>query len=280
MWKETAYWSVIVMTKDGKVRSARAPVDDTGRMYHIALTKEDLRGAKVAFLPGDPGRVKQIAKHMRDARYLTSNRGYESWFGYVGKVPAIAISTCIGGPTTGVVIEELLRLESGIDTMIRIGTTGAIQKEIKLSTAMIANAAVRLGGTSRDYVRIEYPAVATPEITIALKNAAETLNLPYVVGITASTDSFYVGQSRPGYRGYFPSFAKKILPDLQIAKVKAFEMEADTLFTLGGVYEFKTGCVSAVIANRVTNKFIAEVGVDDAIRIALRAVEDGYGKTF
>ncbi len=99
----------------------------------------------------------------------------------------------------------------GADTFIRVGSTGAIQPGIEIGDLIIAKAAVRLDGTSKQYVRVEYPAVADLEVTLALIEAAESLDVRYHVGITASTDSFYLGQGRPGLNGYFPSFARTSL---------------------------------------------------------------------
>ena len=67
---------------------------------------------------------------------------------------------------------------------------------------VIAIAAVRYDGASTDYAPLEYPAVASPEVLMALIEAAERLRVRYHVGIVASTSTFYLGQSRPGYNGY------------------------------------------------------------------------------
>ena len=102
---------------------------------------------------------------------------------------------------------------------------------------------------------LEYPAVADYRVVIALIQAAEELKYRYHVGITASTDTFYAGQGRPGYNGYFPSHKAHILKDLQQARVQNFEMEASCLFTLASLFGKKAGAVCCIIANRVTNEF-------------------------
>jgi uridine phosphorylase len=253
-------------------RSAEEPTSRSGVMYHVGLSKKDIHGAKVALLPGDPARVPKVAKHLRDATRLAVNREYTSYLGYLGKIPVLVMSTGIGGPSAAIGIEELARL--GVETMIRVGTCGAIRKEIKPGTVMIADCAVRLDGTSRQYVMDGYPAAGTPEVAVALRKAAVSLKKDFVAGITASTDSFYVGQGREGFKGYLPSFSRTLIADLKSANVLTFEMESATLFVLGRIYGIRTGSVFAVAGNRESGEFVPGAGVEDAIKVALAAVAD------
>jgi uridine phosphorylase len=232
---------------------------------------------RIALLPGDPGRVPLIADHFNESRPIGAHREYVTYGGYVGKEYVIAMSTGIGGPAAAIAIEELSRL--GVRTMIRVGTCGAIQRSCVLGSLIIADAAVRLDGTSRQYAVEGYPAAATPEVVMALKDAAAAVGKKATVGVVASTDSFYVGQGRPGFGGYFPSKSEPLLKDLQQARVLCFEMESSTLFTLGRIFGLKTGAVLAVVANRVTDKMVADAGTDDAIAVAIESVRrlSAYG---
>jgi uridine phosphorylase len=245
------------------------PRDATGRLYHISLKKEDV--GKIALLPGDPDRVPRIAKFFKDAKELASHREFTSIGGYIGKDYVIAMSTGIGAPSAAIAVEELARL--GVKVMIRVGTCGAIDPAAKVGSVIIADAAVRLEGTSRQYVMEGYPAAATPEVVMALKEAAFALERRPMIGVACSTDSFYVGQSRRGYRGYFPSHLKNSIADLRSAKVLCFEMESSVLFTLGRLFGLKTAALFGVVANRVTNDFRVDAGVDDAILIAIEGVK-------
>ncbi len=246
------------------------PTGHGGALYHIGLKKGDV--GRIALMPGDPGRVPLIANHFKNAEKLAVNREYTSYGGYVGDEYVIAISTGIGSPSTGIAIEELARL--GVTTMIRVGTCGAIQKEIRPGAVIIADAAVRLEGTSKQYIMAEYPAAANPETVIALKKSASKLGKNFEVGITASTDSFYGGQKRPGFNGYFPNNTKNLVEDLQKAKVLCFEMEASALFTIGRIYGINTGAVLAVVDNMVKKEFRLHAGIEDAIDIAIGAIKD------
>ena len=129
-----------------------------------------------------------------------------------------------------IAVDELCRI--GAHTFIRVGSTGGIQKGQKIGDLVISTGAVRLEGTSRDFVISEYPAVAHYEVVMALIQAAEELKMRYHVGVTASTDTFYTGQGRPAYKNYFPSHKDHIFRDMQTAGVQNFEMEAATLFTM------------------------------------------------
>ena len=249
---------------------ALEPRDEKGRMYHVGLRKRDV--GRIAFLPGDPDRVPRIAEHFDRAKEVASHREYTTWSGTVGGERVISTSTGIGGPAAAIAIEELARL--GVQVMIRVGTCGAISPLARVGSVIIADAAVRMDGTSVQYVEPGYPAAATPGIVMALRDAAVSLGKRHLVGITASTDSFYVGQGRSGYRGYFPSARANLVRDLRRARVLCFEMEASTLFTLGRLFGLKTGALFAAVASRATNDFRVGAGIGDTIEVAVKSVSN------
>ena len=247
---------------------AQEPKDEEGRPYHVGLSRKDV--GRIAFLPGDPERVPLIAKHFTSPKEVNSHREYTTHSGTLAGERVIAMSTGIGGPSAANAIEELARL--GVRVMIRVGTCGAIDRTVPVGTVIIADAAVRLDGATAQYVMKEYPAAATPELVMALKAAASQLKKKVRVGLSASTDSFYVGQGREGFGGYFPSSSANLVKDLQKAKVLCFEMESSTLFTLGRLFGLKTAAILAVVGNRVSDEFRSGAGVEDAISIATRCV--------
>lgn len=250
--------------------SASEPRVD-GEFYHVRVEPGEI--AEYVLLPGDPDRVLKIARYWDEGREISFHREFRVWTGKVGGKPISACSTGIGAPSAAIAIEELAR--AGGRTFIRVGSTGAIQKDIGLGDIIISTAAVRLEGTSRQYVIDGYPASANYEVTLALIQAAETLGLRYHIGITASTDSFYVGQGRKGFRGYSWSFSEKILSDLQSMNVLNLEMETSVIFTLASMYGLRAGSVCAVFANRVEDKF-GVLGEEDAIKTAIEAVKILY----
>ena len=93
-------------------------------LYHTHLSQNMLMGAKIALLPGDPGRVQSLAEAMGPAVELVSHREYTSYLAQVASQPILVISTGMGGPSTAICLEELVRL--GIKRVIRVGTTGSI----------------------------------------------------------------------------------------------------------------------------------------------------------
>ena len=255
-----------------KFVSADIPQTKEGLQYHIQCKPGDV--APYVLLPGDPERVERISKYWDEKRFVARHREYVTHTGKYKGAPISATSTGIGGPAAAIAVEELLRV--GANTFIRVGTTGTIRREIKIGDLIITTASVRLDGTSKQYVCVEYPASAHYEVVLALIESAESLGVRYHVGVTASTDAFYAGQARPGYKGYRQSWMAHLIKDLQAANVLNFEMETSTIFTLANIYGARAGAVCAVLANRVTNEFIADAGVEDAIKVANEAVKILY----
>ena len=251
-----------------KIKSASVPESESGLQYHLMVKPGDV--SKYVLLPGDPERVPLIARYWDKSWKVASHREYVTYSGYYKGVFISATSTGIGAPSTAIAVEELARV--GSEVFIRVGTTGALKREIKVGDLVISTGAVRLEGTSRHYVIPEYPAVASYDVVLALVEAAETLGVRYHVGLTASSDSFYVGQERPGFRGYMPPHAKGLIEYLKNANVLNFEMEASVIFVLANIYGLKAGAVCAEVANRETEEFVPGAGVEDAIKVANEAV--------
>lgn len=237
--------------------SAKAPIIG-GKQYHIACGPGDVE--RFVLVPGDPARVGTIASLWDHAREVAFHREYHTMRGSFRGTPLSCTSSGIGSPALAIAMDELSRI--GADTFIRVGSTGALQKDMKLGDMVISTGAVRLDGASRDLVIPEYPAVADYEVVMALIQAAEERKVRYHVGITASTDTFYTGQGRPAFGGYFPSFKEHIFTDMQKAGVKNFEMEAACLFTMSSLYGKRAGAICVVIANRVTDEF----AISDAVQ--------------
>jgi uridine phosphorylase len=163
------------------------------------------------------------------------------------------VSGGIGAPSLTIAIDELSRI--GVDTFIRTGTCGGIQKGQKNGDLVISTGAVRFDGASRDLVAVEYPAVANYEVVMALIQAAEELKVRYHVGITASFDTFYTGQGRPALNGYLPSSKENVIRDMEAAGVENFEMEIGSLLTFASIFGKRAGAVCVIAANRVNDEF-------------------------
>ena len=144
------------------------------KVYHLGLDEGKAEEARFAFLPGDPDRVKFIARKFDpNSKEIAYKREYRSYLGKMKGKSILVTSTGIGGPSTSVAVEELAQL--GVKIFMRIGTTGAIQKNIKLADVIIVTGSVRLDGASTHYAPVEYPAVADYEVLHALVEAAKAL---------------------------------------------------------------------------------------------------------
>jgi uridine phosphorylase len=240
-----------------------------GKQYHIACGPGDL--AEYLLVSGDPDRVPRIAKFWDSAQKVSSHREFCSYTGKYEGIPISALSSGIGPACMAIAVNESSSI--GAKTFIRVGSTGAIQKDIACGDVIISSAAVRLDCTSNCYVMPEYPAVASYEVLLALIEAAESLGISsYHVGVTATTADFYAGQSRPT-TSYCPSCTDNLLSTLQGAGVLSFDMETATLYTLAGLYGLRAGSICAVFASRCTDEFKPDGGERDAIRIANQAVK-------
>jgi len=230
--------------------SATAPTV-AGKQYHIDLKAGDL--PRYVLTPGDPARVGKIASLWDSAKEVAFHREYHTMTGVYQGIDISCVSTGMGAPSYMIGVDEMARI--GVDTFIRVGTCGGIQPNQKLGDLVITTGAVRFDGASKDLVVPEYPAVADYEIVMALIQAAEELNVPYHVGITASFDTFYTGQGRPALNNYMPSFKEHILTDMAMANVQNFEMEVSSLLTFTNIFQKRGGAVCVIVANRVTDEF-------------------------
>jgi uridine phosphorylase len=218
--------------------------------FHIGLTAQDVQGIDIALVPGDPGRVPRIAQHLEQTKHLGTHREFTSARGrYQGK-EVLVCSTGIGGPSTAICIEELAML--GVRRFLRIGTTGAIQDRIEPGDIVVPTAAVRMDGASRHMAPIEYPAVADFRLIQKIVQGLESHNIPFHLGVTASSDTFYQGQSRQDSfkKGYVPREIAHRFEEMKALEVLSFEMEAATLFTQASTYGLSAAAVLGVLVNR------------------------------
>ena len=236
--------------------------------YHLEVAEGEVAGA--VLLPGNPERVEKITAFWDDAEEVARHREYRTVTGEYDDTPISVTSTGIGSPSAAIAVEELARV--GADTFIRVGSCGGLQPELEVGDLVITSGAVRQEGTSDEYVREDYPAVADGEVVDALVAAAEHLGHDYHVGLTMSADSFYTGQGRPAFEDYMPPHAEDLVDELQEANVLNIEMEAAAITTLANLYDLRAGAVCSVFANRVTGEFLTE-GENGAAETASLAVK-------
>ena len=245
---------------------------ENNKQYHIGVAEEDI--GKYVILPGDPKRCEKIAAHFENPKLVGDNREYVTYTGYLNGEKVSVTSTGIGGPSAAIAMEELTKI--GAHTFIRIGTCGGMQENIKSGDVVIANAAIRAEGTSKEYAPIEFPAVSNFDVTSALKNAANSLNVNSHVGVVQCKDSFY-GQHEPEKMPISYELENKWQAWLRLGTL-ASEMESSALFTVANYLGVRAGSCFLVVANQEREK----KGLDNpvvhdtelAIKVAIKALSE------
>jgi uridine phosphorylase len=160
------------------------------------------------------------------------------------------MSTGMGGPSTAIAVEELASI--GVTHLIRVGTSGGMQLNVSAGDIVIAQAAIRQEGTSKEYVPIEFPAVADIELTYALKKAADELGYVNHTGIVHCKDSFY-GQHDPERMPVSYELENKWQAWIK-AGALCSEMETASLYTVSSTLGLKAAAVLLVIWNQEKEK--------------------------
>lgn len=220
------------MARDADDRPAQV-----GRQYHLQCSPGEVGG--YVLVPGDPGRCELLAARFERPRLVASNREFTTYSGLLDGVPVSATSTGIGGPSTAIAVEELCNL--GAHTLVRVGTCGGMQPQVRWGELVVAQAAVRDEGTTAQYVPVGYPAVPHVEALDALRAAAGTRVGPHHVGVVQSKDSFY-GEMEPGRMPVAAELTERWEAWVR-AGVLASEMECATLFVVAAVRRARAGAV-------------------------------------
>ena len=245
---------------------------ENNKQYHIQVGEGDV--GRYVILPGDPKRCAKIAKYFDDAKLVADSREYVTYTGYLEGTKVSVTSTGIGGPSATIAIEELVK--AGADTFLRIGTCGGMQTDVMSGDIVIANGAVRMEGTSKEYAPIEFPAVPDIRLVNALIKGAKQLEQTYHVGVVQCKDSFY-GQHSPEAKpaGY------ELLDKWEAWKrmgCLASEMESAALFIAAASLHVRAGTCLLVLANQEREKAGLENPVvhdtDMAIRVTVEALRE------
>lgn len=240
------------------------------KLYHIQVAKGEV--GRYVILPGDPKRCEKIAKYFDNPVLVADSREYVTYTGTLDGVKVSVTSTGIGGPSAAIAMEELY--QCGADTFIRVGTSGGMDIQVKSGDLVVANGAIRMEGTSREYAPIEFPAVPNFGVTSALVQAAEKLKETYHVGVVQCKDSFY-GQHSPETKPVGSELMAKWDAWVKLG-CKASEMESAAIFIVADYLKARAGSVLLVMANQeraragLDNPVIHDT--DAAIRTAIEAI--------
>jgi uridine phosphorylase len=238
---------------------------------HLLVEPGDVES--IALVPGDPGRVDRIAAHCEDVHEVAHNREYKLVNAVYRGTPLTICSTGIGCPSATIAVEELHAV--GVDTVIRVGTTGATQAGIEIGDMVVATGAAKDEGTTRRYESPTVPAVPDYEVLSGLVDAAEANDEDVHVGPIASDDAYYAETD-------------EYVREWEAAGILSVEMEAAALFSVARRKGMRSGAICTVDGNLVEGTQKGETeddelpekaknNVERAIRITLDAVVDLHG---
>lgn len=234
-----------------------------GASIHIDANVGDI--AETIFLPGDPMRAKYIAEnYLEDAVCFNEIRGN---YGYTGTYKGKRISvmgTGMGMPSISIYLHELINVY-GCKNLIRIGSCGSYQDDVKLRDIVLA---VGSSTDSRFQYTYHLPGNFAPcadlDLLMAAVKSAEQANVPIKAGNVASVDVFYDDDPDT-----WKSWAKM--------GVLAVEMESAALYMNAARYGAKALAMMTVSDRFTDDEKLTpeerEQGFDDMIRAALGMVE-------
>ena len=220
--------------------------------------------AEACLLPGDPLRAKYIAEtFLEDVEQRNAERGMLGYTGTYRGRPVSVQATGMGCPSAAIVVEELVQL--GVKRLLRIGTCGGLQPDLKLGDLIVAVSAVAADSTAQHLIGEPHAPTADWDLVHGAVHAAKELGKPVRVGPIVSSDLFY----NPDDGQYRRWSDRGIL---------AVEMEAAVLFTLGALRKVKAGCLLTVSDVVVEGEFVRisdeemRAAVDQMTELALGTV--------
>ncbi|MCB9419120.1 MAG: nucleoside phosphorylase [Ardenticatenaceae bacterium] len=235
---------------------------------HIGLAKGSVSAD--VLVCGDPARATRIAERLDEAVLLGEKREYRTFQGRFADKTITVTSHGIGAPGAAIAFEELIA--AGAQRIVRVGTCGGLQPDMRSGDLVVATAAVDFTGYGRSAVPKGYPAVADPELALALRAAVKEHGRSPRSGIVFTSDIFY--------EGVYP--ALPLYHTMSQANVQAVEMECAALFIIGSLRSVQTGAILVVDGNVLgeaetmdtfdPDQTVVKTAVDDATLITLRAL--------
>ena len=227
---------------------------------HIAAKKGDI--AETVLLPGDPLRAKYIAeKYLENPVQYNNVRGMLGFTGtYNGKKVSVQ-GTGMGIPSISIYGTELIT-EFGCNNLIRIGSAGSYQKDVKIRDIVVAMAA----STDSNINNLRFPGganfapTASYELFAKVTDVAKSKGINFKAGNIMSSDTFY-GDDKDAWK-HWADFG-----------ILCVEMEAAGLYTLGAKYGVNTLAILTISDSLVTGEATTseerEKTFNDMIEMAL-----------
>ncbi len=290
------------MTAQKTIQSSEMIINPDGSIFHLHLRPDQLTDRII--LVGDPGRVDMVAEFFDTRTFEVSSREFHTIGGMYRGKPIMCLSHGIGPDNIDIVVNELDAL-ANIDfstrqvkpvhrtlTMVRIGTSGALQPELIVGTPVIAAHAIGFDGVlnyyagRNDVCDLDYqnafmqavgwnPLWATPYVVPADHELVERIGRDDMVrGHTISAVGFYGPQGRelrlplanPDLNARIEAFRYDGEP------VTNYEMESAPLQGLSLLLGHKAMTVCSIIANRVSTQ--ATPNYKTAVRDLIATVLD------
>jgi uridine phosphorylase len=267
-----------------RIEESELVLNEDGSIYHINLKPEHL--ADTVILVGDQGRVAKISKHFDVIEHQRENREFVTHTGRIGQKRLSVLSTGIGCDNIDIVLNELdalvnidldkrvIKKEKKSLNLIRLGTSGSLQKDIPVDSFMLSTHGMGFDGLMNYYsAGREVEDTNLTEAFIKHSNWNSDLPRPNIIpgstelinlikegthqGITATAGGFYGPQGRvlrlqpnvDGLNEILTSFSH------QGQQITNFEMETSALYGLSAALGHKAATVCAIIANRLAKRY-------------------------
>ena len=262
------------------IPSSELIINDDGSIFHLHLKPEQL--ADTVILVGDPGRVQLVAEHFEQIKCRVQNREFNTVTGsYKGKRMTV-LSTGIGIGNIDISVVELDAL-ANIDfatrqekpvkrrlNLVRLGTSGAIQPDIKVGEVVFSRTSLGFDGlltyyAGRDEVCdldlekafVEHtgwnPKLPAPYFIDADKELFELFKDSTREGITIAAPGFYAPQGRwVRIQPQDPELNAKIERfEYAGRRITNFEMEGSALAGLAALMGHRAATICTIIAQRI-----------------------------
>ncbi len=207
--------------------------------------------AKTVIMPGDPLRAQYIAENfLENPKLVNQVRGMYAYTGTYQNKEITVMASGMGMPSMGIYSYELYKFYQ-VENIIRIGSCGAYQPELKLFDIILSEKAFSEGNFALTLNNENCHLVgASKELNTKIIETAKENNINLTLGNTVCTDCFDV------YMTNVDEFLARIPSDLHPVSA---EMEAFALFYVAKVLHKKAACLMSV----VDSKYIKEIATSE-----------------
>lgn len=234
---------------------------------HIKLNSGDV--GSILLLPGDPARVKTIAKFLKNVRKVAQNREFTTYRGLYKNVDIAITSTGIGCPSAAIAAEELANI--GAKIFIRIGTCGGINPKMKNGDLVIPSLVLAEDGTTKEYLGKKSRLKPDQEVFKALVASVRQRNIRFFAGINRTHDAFY--ESTENFLRYKNQNldSSEMESSAIFAVAKKRNLKAGAILTVATVEPFKLVETNPNAVYGLSSKTRVSQGLTQSILVALEA---------